>query len=385
MASPTADGAVTLFLCGDVMLGRGLDQVLPSPGNPELHERYVLSADTYVEIAERAHGPIPAPIDFAYPWGDALAELERAAPHARIVNLETAITTCGTWEPKGTTTACIPATWRASGPRGWTAAFSPTTTSSTGARRGSRKTLEVLRASDIRYAGAGRGEAEARRPAVMEALDGRVLVFTFAVEDSGVPPTWSATKHRPGVCFLPSLSRAEADRVIADVGELRRDNDVVIASIHWGPNWGYAIPHGHRRFAHRFAESGVVDVIHGHSSHHAKAVEIHAGKPILYGCGDFLNDYEGIEGYEPYRDDLALMYFVAVASGDLIELRMIPLCIRRFRLERAPEPDVDWLQETLDQESAGRGTRIVVSHGGALEAHRKRTPASAPSAGPSRR
>jgi poly-gamma-glutamate synthesis protein (capsule biosynthesis protein) len=79
------------------------------------------------------------------------------------------------------------------------------------------------------------------------------------------------------------------------------------------------------------------------------------------------------------------MYFVAVASGDLIELRMIPLCIRRFRLERAPEPDVDWLQETLDQESAGRGTRIVVSHGGALEAHRKRTPASAPSAGPSRR
>jgi poly-gamma-glutamate synthesis protein (capsule biosynthesis protein) len=34
------DGLLTLFLCGDVMTGRGVDQVLPHPGDPELRERY---------------------------------------------------------------------------------------------------------------------------------------------------------------------------------------------------------------------------------------------------------------------------------------------------------------------------------------------------------
>jgi poly-gamma-glutamate capsule biosynthesis protein CapA/YwtB (metallophosphatase superfamily) len=33
-----AGGLVTLFLCGDVMLGRGVDQVLPHPEDPELRE-----------------------------------------------------------------------------------------------------------------------------------------------------------------------------------------------------------------------------------------------------------------------------------------------------------------------------------------------------------
>ena len=36
-----------------------------------------------------------------------------------------------------------------------------------------------------------------------------------------------------------------------------------------------------------------MDVIHGHSSHHVKAIEVYNGKLVLYGCGDFRNDYEG--------------------------------------------------------------------------------------------
>jgi len=47
-----------------------------------------------------------------------------------------------------------------------------------------------------------------------------------------------------------------------------------------------------------------VDIVHGHSSHHVKGIEVHRGKLILYGCGDFIDDYEGIKGYEAFRDDL---------------------------------------------------------------------------------
>ena len=93
---------VTLFLAGDVMTGRGIDQILPRPGDPRLFEPYVSSALEYVALAERESGPLPRPVGFSYIWGDALAELGRVAPDARIVNLETAVTTSDdAWPGKG--------------------------------------------------------------------------------------------------------------------------------------------------------------------------------------------------------------------------------------------------------------------------------------------
>ena len=72
-------GLVTLFACGDVMPGRGIDQILPHPGDPELREAYAGDANAYVRLAERANGPIPRPAGFSWPWGDALPVLAR--PH----------------------------------------------------------------------------------------------------------------------------------------------------------------------------------------------------------------------------------------------------------------------------------------------------------------
>ena len=90
-----------IFLCGDVMTGRGIDQALPHPCSPILHEGYVQSAVDYLRLAERANGPVPRPVDFAYIWGAALDEWRRAHPHVRIVNLETSITRSDAFEPKG--------------------------------------------------------------------------------------------------------------------------------------------------------------------------------------------------------------------------------------------------------------------------------------------
>src|SRR5271157_5375451 len=84
---------ITIFVCGDVMLGRGIDQILPNPGDPSLHEPYVRSARTYVQIAEEKNGAIAAPVDWNYIWGDALTEFERVRPSLRLINLETSITT----------------------------------------------------------------------------------------------------------------------------------------------------------------------------------------------------------------------------------------------------------------------------------------------------
>ena len=98
---PPAQRTMRLFLCGDVMLGRGIDQVLPRPCDPAIHESYVHSALDYVRLAEEANGAIPRPVVPSYIWGAALDELNRTQPDARIINLETAITRSEDFAPKG--------------------------------------------------------------------------------------------------------------------------------------------------------------------------------------------------------------------------------------------------------------------------------------------
>jgi poly-gamma-glutamate capsule biosynthesis protein CapA/YwtB (metallophosphatase superfamily) len=101
MAPAAGRDVITLFLCGDVMTGRGIDQILPHPSPPQLDEPYVTSALDYVALAERVNGGIPRPVGFGYIWRDALAERERRRPDVHIVNLETAITTSEDREAKG--------------------------------------------------------------------------------------------------------------------------------------------------------------------------------------------------------------------------------------------------------------------------------------------
>src|SRR5438445_11101768 len=116
--------------------------------------------------------------------------------------------------------------------------------------------------------------------------------------------------------------------------------DVNVASIHWCSNWGYDIPPEQIAFAHRLIDEGVA-IVHGHSSHHVKAIEVFKGRLILYGCGDFLTDYEGISGYETLRGDLGLMYLVDLDSqtGQLMSARLVPMKMRRFRLGRTSAAD----------------------------------------------
>ena len=77
---------------------------------------------------------------------------------------------------------------------------------------------------------------------------------------------------------------------------------------------------------------------------------MYRGRPILYGCGDLLDDYEGISGYEEFRTDLRLIYLLQVdpSCGRLLELRVVPVRARRFRLNDASQPDAKWLCNLLD-------------------------------------
>jgi len=352
---------VTLFLCGDVMTGRGIDQVLPNPVQPTLYEPYLRSALGYVELAEQAHGSIPRPVDFSYVWGDALAELNRQAPRYRIANLETSITTSEEPEPKGINYRMSPGNVQCLQVAGLDCCVLANNHVLDWGRRGLIETLGTLRHAGMATAGAGSDAQGAAAPAVL-GTEPRVLVFGFCSPTSGVPPSWEAATDRPGVSFLADLSPVTAERTAERIRAVRRAGDIVVASIHWGENWGYAIPADQRAFAHALIDAGTVDLVHGHSSHHPKGIERYRERLILYGCGDFLNDYEGISGHEEYRADLVVAYFATLEpSGGLTRLSMIPFRCRRFRLERADEANAEWLRQMLRRASGAVGPEVELS------------------------
>ncbi len=356
---------VKMFLAGDVMLGRGIDQILPYPGDPTLYERYMPSAEDYVRLAENVHGHIPRQVAPAYVWGDALAELDRYAPDLRIVNLETAVTTSKSHEPKGINYRMNPRnaeTLRAFRIDCCTLANNHVLD---WGRKGLIETIESMNGICIAATGAGRNEAEAQTPAILNVADGvRVLVFAAAMPTSGVPAKWAAGEKKAGISFLKDMSNTSVDAVAHRIASLKGPGDIAALSLHWGTNWGYRISQEEIAFAHALMDHAGVDLLHGHSSHHAKAVELYRGKLILYGCGDFINDYEGIPGHKGYRSDLALAYLAsldAANGGHLNALSIIPFQIRNFQLRSASSEDANWLQDTLTRESCHFGVRFVAS------------------------
>ena len=110
-------------------------------------------------------------------------------------------------------------------------------------RRGLLDTLSALDRLHIKAAGAGRNLAEAGAPAVLDvAGKARVLVWSFASTTSGVPRSWAATPEDSGVNLLPDMSEATVARISEQIARLRQPRDVIIISLHWGPNWGYDVP-----------------------------------------------------------------------------------------------------------------------------------------------
>jgi poly-gamma-glutamate synthesis protein (capsule biosynthesis protein) len=361
-ARKTASGGMlTLFLCGDVMTGRGIDQILPYKSDPRIYEPHLRDARDYIALAESANGPIPRTVPYDYVWGDALAELARRAPDARIGNLETAVTLQDTPVPKGINYRMHPANVDVLTAAAIDCCALANNHMLDWGPEGLKETLAVLRRADIQTAGAGNDLAQAQAPAIIPvAGKGRVLVFAFGSRYSGIGLNWGATSSAPGIDLLSELTSDTVTAIGARVAQVKEPGDIAVASIHWGGNWGYEISAAQRGFARGLIDRAGIDVVHGHSSHHVKGIEVYRERAILYGCGDFLSDYEGIRAHEEYRSDLGLMYLPTLdaASGRLCGLELVPTRVRKFRIQRASPRETDWLADVLNREGRKLGTSV---------------------------
>lgn len=362
LVGTVSDVVVRLFVGGDAMLGRGVDQLLQHPGSAELREEWVPDAHHYLRAAGAQ-----APQGFAWPWGEALPELSGA--DLRLVNLETSATVRGDFASGKVVhyrmnPANLPVLTAAridvcSLANNHVLDFGPD---------GLADTLDGLDRVGVRRAGAGRTAAEAAEPALLPLpTGGRLVVVAVGMLSSGIPPAWEAGEHGPGVALCDGPSAEAAEEVLERVAAVKRAGDVAVVSVHWGENWNYEIAEDEVAFAHRLVEGGV-DLVHGHSSHHPRGLEVHRGRLVLYGCGDLVNDYEGIPTPAGFRDDVRVLYFVDFReeTGELAGLRMVPMRSQQLQLRHAYPEDAEWLRSALIRTSRAFGTRVDFDPSGAL-------------------
>jgi poly-gamma-glutamate synthesis protein (capsule biosynthesis protein) len=349
-----------IFLCGDVMTGRGIDQILPFPSDPVLFEPYINDAREYVTLSEGRYGWIPRLVDFSYIWGDALNIWGIMQPAIKIVNLETSVTRSDeAWPLKGINYRMTPENTGCLTAAGINCCALANNHVLDWGYTGLSDTITALNRNRIKTAGAGLNLAQASAPCIIYSGEkGRILLVSMGMETSGIPFEWAATDDRPGV-FLIDTSVSKLERILGPIRSKKQSGDIIIVSIHWGPNWVDEIPLQHRNLAHTLIDNFNVDIVHGHSSHHVLGIEIYQNRCIIYGCGDFITDYEGISGYENYRGDLELMYFVDTNNaGNFQALRMFPVQMRQFRLSIPSVEDCLWLEHSLNEKGKELGTSV---------------------------
>lgn len=220
-----------IMLTGDVMLGRGINQILPYPSPAALHERCARSALLYVSLVEKRNGAVPLSVAHDYVWGDLLADLAVRTTDARIVNLQTAVTRAETPAQKGICYRMNPAGLAVLRPLAIDCCVLANNHALDWEREGLLETLDARASAVVKTAGAGHDDFEARAPAILPIFSkGRVLVHGLADASSGFPHHWAAGPGRPGVHVLADRSDAAIGKIAAQVVREKRPGDVVFAS-----------------------------------------------------------------------------------------------------------------------------------------------------------
>ena len=171
---------------------------------------------------------------------------------------------------------------------------------------------------------------------------GSVEVWAFAAGCAGVPADWAATQNRAGVAYLPPILSSESVETAFKIIQksMGPSDKFKVVTIHWGPNW--ASPGDgqefRRRLAHRLIDELGVHLIHGHSSHHVRGIELYRGRLILYGAGDLVNDYEQIP--HPGYDTAGAVFVVDLddASFELRNLTVIPFEMKQLSCREITDP-----------------------------------------------
>lgn len=213
-------------------------------------------------------------------------------------------------------------------------------------------TVDHLDDAGIAHAGAGKTVEDAREPAVVEVGGSTIAVVAFTDNT----PEYAAGPDLPGTVHIEiDRENPETRETVEDALSRAReyDPDVLVASLHWGPNMVEEPSEEFEAFGRWLVDRGV-DLIHGHSAHVFQGIEVYDGAPIIYDAGDFVDDYR----VDPdLHNDRSFLFEVGVGSaGTIEELRLVPVEIENCTVRTAPPDIADWTRNRMRERSAGFDT-----------------------------
>lgn len=267
----------------------------------------------------------------SYIWGDLLPLLKTT--DLNIVNLEAALTTCNKEVPKVFNFKSDPKNVRVLSEGRIDLVNLANNHVLDYSEEGLIETLNVLDEAGILHVGAGKNIHEAAKAVILERKGVRIGILGCTDNE----PTWLAAETRPGTRYI---AIGDIQALKNDIDTLRAQVDILIVSIHWGPNMRERPAKGFVQFAHALIDNGV-DIIHGHSAHIFQGVETYRNGVILYDTGDFVDDYY----VDPrLRNDRSFFFLVEVSKKGYCSFRLVPVLISNFQVNHAPPEDA---QESL--------------------------------------
>ncbi len=211
-------------------------------------------------------------------------------------------------------------------------------------------TTETLDKNRIKHAGAGKSIGEAEKPAFLEAKGIKIAVLSFTDNEPG----FAATKNKAGANYTEIETEGEYfEKVKRAIIRAKKGSDLVVFSIHWGPNMRQRPSELFRDFAHKVIDFGV-DIFHGHSAHIFQGVEVYKGKLIMYDAGDFIDDYYVGDD----KNDQQLLFLVTASKNKIKKLEMIPVLISQCQVNLAEGEIKEQIMERMIKLSDEFGTEV---------------------------
>jgi poly-gamma-glutamate synthesis protein (capsule biosynthesis protein) len=221
-------------------------------------------------------------------------------------------------------------------------------------------TLQYLDQAGIKHAGAGRDIAAARIPAFL-IVKGMKIGFISATDNE---PPFAADTHKPGTNYLEINTRPETLKHLQeDINKARLGGaELIILSLHWGPNMVDTPSKDFQEFAHKAIDLGV-DIIHGHSAHVFQGVEYYKNGVIFYDTGDFVDDY----AVDPVlRNDWSFIFMIELAERRIKSVNAIPVRLQYAQTNLARGAEAQAINSRMQELCSPFGTKVEAINGNLL-------------------
>lgn len=309
--------SIIICLAGDVMIGRTINEIMQTKG-------------------------------LNFPWGNISTVFKEA--DCTLINLETTLTTHQIKEPKVFNFQSLPYHVQSLKNAHINAVNIANNHIKDFGNTGLLETIKTLQAAHIAYTGAGKNIAEAIKPAIIKTKSGlKIGILGYTDNEE----TWAAKAKQPGINYI-KIDPNNMQPIINNIKKIKPSVDILIISLHWGPNMiTHPLPE-HIPFAHTLIDHGA-DIIHGHSAHVLQGIELYKNKLILYDTGDLIDDY----AIDPIiRNDLSAIFKITLVKNSIQSIQAIPVKIEKMQTNLLEDKAKEDVYSILNQRSSLFNTYI---------------------------